>query len=227
MKPNFHHRKSIRLKGYDYSKAGLYYITICTQDRSCLFGDVLDGEMFLNQAGKMIEKWYFKLESKYSDIKCHEMVIMPNHLHCIIENVGPVGTNAEADPRVCLEQNVLGEHIDAEVITVDIEGNHDEVNDEDWAEPDIGQEYIGNNEHVGRDEHVGSSLPRVMQWFKTMSTNEYIQGVKTHGWPRFNGKLWQRSYHERIIHDEHSYNNISQYIRNNPKKWSADKFKLN
>ena len=78
MKPNFHHRKSIRLKGYDYSKAGLYYITICTQDRSCLFGDVLDGEMFLNQAGKMIEKWYFKLESKYSDIKCHEMYELIN-----------------------------------------------------------------------------------------------------------------------------------------------------
>jgi len=95
--PNIHHRKCIRLKGYDYAQAGLYFITICVQDRLCLFGDVLNGEMVLNGAGRMIEKWYRELENKYPDKKCHDRVVMPNHFHCIIENTDIVG----ADLRVC------------------------------------------------------------------------------------------------------------------------------
>ena len=51
-------RKNIRLKGYDYSQAGLYFITVCVQDRLCLFGNVQNGEMVLNDAGRMVERWY-------------------------------------------------------------------------------------------------------------------------------------------------------------------------
>jgi REP element-mobilizing transposase RayT len=77
------------------------------------------------------------------------------------------------------------------------------------------------NEHV-LGEHIGSPLQRVMQWFKTMSTNEYIRNVKTNNWPRFDGKLWQRNYWEHIIRDEKSYSAISEYIINNPLKWNND-----
>jgi len=91
--PHIHHRRSIRLKGYDYSQAGLYFITICTQNRACLFGEIRRGEptcspeIILNDTGMMIKKWYCELENKYPDKQCHEMVIMPNHFHCIIENI--------------------------------------------------------------------------------------------------------------------------------------------
>ncbi|MBW7867896.1 MAG: hypothetical protein H3C31_06175, partial [Brumimicrobium sp.] len=101
--PKIHHRRSIRLKNYDYSQAGLYFITICCQDRVCRFGDVIDGKMILNDAGRMIEKWYYELENKYNDIRCHEMVVMPNHFHCIVENVGFVVVGA--DLRVCPYNN--------------------------------------------------------------------------------------------------------------------------
>ena len=90
--PIIHHRRSIRLKGYDYSQAGLYFITICVKDRQCLFGGIENGEMILNDAGRMITKWYNELENKFPDKKCHEMVVMPNHFHCIIQAV-PVGAN--------------------------------------------------------------------------------------------------------------------------------------
>ena len=94
--PNIHHRRSVRLKGYDYASEGLYFVTICTQNRECLLGDIKNDEMVLNDAGRMVEKWYRKIPSKFPDIVCHEMVIMPNHFHCIWENVGwhgasPVG----------------------------------------------------------------------------------------------------------------------------------------
>ena len=95
--PNKHHRKSIRLKGYDYSQAGLYFITICCQNKVHLFGNVINKQMILNDAGKMIEKWFNELQNKFPDVKCHEMVVMPNHIHFIIENIGSVG----ADLRVC------------------------------------------------------------------------------------------------------------------------------
>ncbi|QLH54998.1 MAG: hypothetical protein CH6_4533 [Candidatus Kapaibacterium sp.] len=93
-----HHRRSIRLKDYDYSQAGAYFVTICTQNRECLFGNIENGKMVLNDAGKMIEKWYFELPNKFPDIHCDQYIIMPNHIHFIIINVG-------ADLRVCPEKN--------------------------------------------------------------------------------------------------------------------------
>ena len=92
--PNIHHRKSIRLKNYDYSQEGLYFITICTENREKLFGEIVDvgaGSscpiMRLNSIGSIIEQIYQELSMKYPNIKCNEFVIMPNHIHFIIEIV--------------------------------------------------------------------------------------------------------------------------------------------
>jgi putative transposase len=90
---NLPERKNLRLKGYDYSNRGLYFITICVQNRECLFGEIIGEalcahpEMILNDAGRMVEKWFQKLEDKYPDKTIYEMVVMPNHLHGIIENL--------------------------------------------------------------------------------------------------------------------------------------------
>ncbi len=80
-KHNYRQRKHLRMKGYDYSNAGLYFITICVQKRLCLFGDVENGEMLLNDTGVMVDKWYFELQNKFPNIWCHESVVMPNHGH--------------------------------------------------------------------------------------------------------------------------------------------------
>lgn len=86
--PNKHHRRSVRLKGYDYSQTGLYYITICVQNRACLFGKIENGNMILNDAGHMIENEWLKLTERFKNIVLHEYVIMPNHFHAILEIVG-------------------------------------------------------------------------------------------------------------------------------------------
>jgi putative transposase len=70
--------------------------------------------------------------------------------------------------------------------------------------------------------HAGAPLPRIMQWFKTMTTNHYIRGAKTGAWPRFSGKLWQRNYFEHIIRSEKSLNAVREYIEANPARWSND-----
>lgn len=82
---------------------------------------------------------------------------------------------------------------------------------------------LGEHDEYHLGEHIGSSIHVVVQWFKTMTTNEYIRGVKTLGWRRFNGKLWQRNYWEHIIRDDRAFENISNYIINNPKNWHSDK----
>ena len=82
--PEIHNRRSIRLKGYDYSQAGAYFMTICTQNRECLFGDIVNGEMRLNEAGKFIVDSWKWLAEQYDHVSLDAFVVMPNHLHGII-----------------------------------------------------------------------------------------------------------------------------------------------
>ncbi len=82
--PNIHHRRSIRLKGYDYSQPGAYFITICTHQRECLFGEILNGQMQLNNFGRIIQLHWSNLQKHHLHIKLDEFVVMPNHLHGII-----------------------------------------------------------------------------------------------------------------------------------------------
>jgi len=82
--PETHHRHSIRLPGYDYSQPGYYFVTSCTHERECLFGDVENNKIVLNEMGTLIEKRWFDLSVHFPRIELDRMVIMPNHLHGII-----------------------------------------------------------------------------------------------------------------------------------------------
>ena len=82
-----HHRRSIRIPGYDYSQEGWYYITICTQDRIPKFGKVINDQIHLNSFGKIVEKEWKKTESMRFNVNLDEYIIMPNHIHGIIQIV--------------------------------------------------------------------------------------------------------------------------------------------
>lgn len=86
--PNIHHRRSIRLKGYDYAQAGLYFITICCQDRICRFGRVENGKMILNEYGIIARDEWLKTPEIRQNIALGAYVIMPNHIHGIIHLSG-------------------------------------------------------------------------------------------------------------------------------------------
>ena len=213
--PKKHRRRTIRLKGYDYRQAGAYFVTICTQNQACLFGDVMDGEMQLNDAGGMVERWWFELNGKFSTVETDEFAVMPNHFHGIVVitdtvvgadlvgadlRVGPVGNGANPAH--------WGTHVGAPLRG---SGGVGVSTMETGARPT----------HQGA--HAGAPLPAVIQWFKTMTTNEYIRGVKTASWPSFNGRLWQRNYYEHVIRDDDSLNRIRQYIIDNPLRWAFDR----
>ena len=88
--------KSIRLKDWDYSSNGYYYITICTKNRECIFGNVVNGKMGLSQIGEIVQKYWCEIPRHFKNTFLDEYMIMPNHMHgiIIIENVmceNPVG----------------------------------------------------------------------------------------------------------------------------------------
>ena len=173
--PDKHRRRSIRLRGYDYAQAGAYFVTIVTEHRVGLFGEIVDGEMLLNDAGRIIEQWWFELNRKFSTVETDEFVVMPNHFHGIVVIAGvAVGADLRVGP---------------------------------------------NSEGA----HAGAPLPTIIQWFKTMTTNEYMRGVKTQGWPPFAGRLWQRNYYEHIVRDENELTRVREYIANNPMQWEMDR----
>ncbi len=102
-------RKSIRLKGYDYSREGFYFITVCIQNHFCLFGKIDNDKMILNDAGKMVEHHWMELAERFSNIELYESVVMPNHFHGIIEIVdvpGVGGQNAGLQSHVGRPQGI-------------------------------------------------------------------------------------------------------------------------
>ena len=162
--PDIHHRRSIRLKGYDYSQTGLYFVTICCQNRAHLFGDIINGKMALNDAGEMIEKLWNEIPNDFTDIYLHEYITMPNHIHGIIEIVS--AQNAEIN-----EIPVGADSISAHSISGPIFNKN-------RAEMDSAP--TGN---TGMKTKPG--LSRIVQSFKRHTTIEYIKMVKQNILPSF------------------------------------------
>lgn len=163
--------------------------------------------MCLNDAGLMIDEIYHDLENKFANIQCGEYVIMPNHFHCVIYICNDIKSNVGVN--LCVDPNRNG----SIQKRADIELSPTKV-------PVGGNLCVAPNYKMG--EHSGTPLHKIIQWFKTMTTNAYINGVKTKNWQPFDKRLWQRNYYEHIIRNEKSYNEIIKYIQLNPLKWELD-----
>ncbi|MCA1554299.1 MAG: hypothetical protein LC737_07975 [Chloroflexi bacterium] len=187
--PFKYHRRSIRLRGYDYSQAGAYFVTICAQNRECLFGEVVDGEMELNDAGAMLVRWWDELPNKFPAVESDAFVVMPNHIH------GIVVIADDGQPRRVAPTEVIA---------------------------DVGATLRGRPIRGRPDAPTRPTLGDIMDWFKTMTTNEYIRGVKQRGWKPFDKRVFQRNYYEHIVRNERELNAIREYIQNNPANWMMD-----
>lgn len=164
-------RRSIRLKEYDYSQSGAYFITICTHSRKCIFGEIADGQITLNDAGKMLSAEWQKLIARFPNIELDEYVIMPNHFHGIVTlNFKIVGatlvvaqetTNDRAGTRPAPTRGTtIGDIVGAfKSITTDQYINS--INTKDWK-PLNGKLWQRNYyEHVIRNE---SKLNEIRQY---------------------------------------------------------------
>lgn len=160
-------------------------------------------EIRLNDAGHMVEQWWLELTHRFARIEIDVHIVMPDHFHGIILIVG-------ADRRVCPGNDNASETS----ARAGVGGTHAGVGGTHAGVPvRDGDRFRKNGE---TDKQAGVSIPKVVQWFKTMTTNAYIKGVKKNGWMAFEGKLWQRNYYEHIIRNESDLNNIREYIIANP-----------
>ena len=219
--PNIHHRRSIRLKGYNYSQAGLYFITLCCQDRACLFGEIENGKMKLNIYGQIAWQEWQATEIIRNNTALHEFIVMPNHIHGIIE----------------ILFHHKGEEIDQAIDSKDkihkkSAGNEGELPFAPAAATAM-EKFKSPSQTIGaiirgykiatikkiKDTILNSGSTGEFQFAPTeiAPTEEIIQ---------LDFKIWQRNYYEHIIRDEKSYHAISEYIINNPAKWARGKFNM-
>ena len=223
--PNIHHRRSIRLKGYDYSQAGLYFITLCIQNRENLFGEIKNGKMILNIFGKIAKEEWEKTAEIRKNCSLGEFIIMPNHFHAIISIDYQIRNN-----------NKIGEFKSpSQTIGAIIRGF------KGASTKRIKEFFINNledNKEDNREDNRdnNNSSTGVLQYAPTAPTaptapsptptptapsKKLIRFIKHR---IINKKsIWQRDYWEHIIRNKKAYINISKYIKNNPRKWENDK----
>ena len=187
-------RKPTRLKDYDYSKGGGYFVTICTKNRMNRFGDIVNGEMVLNSSGKIASSMIAGITKVFNNILIDRFIVMPNHVHCIIniiENL-PVG-NASERRIVQPTQSSIARLTTNEIISSEMRSVDDTPND-----------------------RTKMLLSKVVQLYKS-SVTKRVKKIEKSVY-----SLWQSSFHDRIIRNEREYGNIQLYIANNPLQWDLD-----
>ncbi len=201
--PAIHKRRSIRLKGYDYAKAGLYFITLNCKDRHQFFGEVINGEMYLNPIGVIAYQEWLNTENVRENCTVHDFIIMPDHIHGIIEirykihtpsnRLEDVGTFQS--PSMAVGSIVRGIKISTIKKIKEFY--------QSWDLSEVGEMEMS---HYCRGE---------LQFTPTVMTHELFEKIKD-----LNFKIWQRDYYEKVIRNPRAYRNISRYILQNPMKWS-------
>ena len=222
-KPQAHHH-SLRLKGYDYSGEGLYFITICTKNRKPFFGKISNGEMILNEIGKTAELFLKKFSKHFSHAIVSEQVVMPNHVHLILvlndNRKIAKGMDLKGDGTMNGKNMNQDEGITHAVGTCHGMSLHS--TDDDAA--------VGTRHGVSPPHGVSQTanqFGKPVSGSVSVIINQYKSTVKR--WCNKNGHeffQWHSRFHDHIIRNEDSFQNIVNYIVNNPKQWEDDKFFL-
>ena len=200
--PDRQHRRSLRLKGYDYTQAGVYFVTVVVQGRLPLFGIVVDGQMRLNAAGEMVQRIWGEMPNRFPSIAMNTFIAMPNHIHGIIMVGAPlVGALPPNDAK-----NITTETRETTIPEDAILGN-----------------ITVENRAPTRGAPTRVGLGNVVGAFKSLTTLEYARGVRDMNWPPFHGRLWQRNFYEHIVRTDESMEKIRQYILDNPAQWAFDR----
>lgn len=222
---------SARLPNWDYGWAAAYFITICTKDRECFFGEIVNGEMNLSKVGVIADVLWYEIKNHAKNIELGEFVVMPNHIHGIIVLNENDGTNG-ADPDVTVEtthSNVETTH--ALSLPSEPLKQSPQLEQPQPSDPSEQSEPLKQPEHPEQPEITEPSKTIAQQRFQNQGKNTissivggYKSAITKHANRLKLDFAWQSRFHDHIIRDEQSFQTISNYILNNPKNWSDDKF---
>jgi putative transposase len=209
--------------------------------RECLFGEIINGEMQLNPMGEIAQAEWIKTEQMRPNIQLHESIIMPNHIHGIIQIIhpNPVGARATRPlPHASIsttqpianiqstDRNAIAHHTRAEMIStdtgvaeinaiVDVDANMNAIVDMDAI---VDMNAIADHVGIGRVQRA-PTVGDVVRGYKSSVTKRINELRNTPGLP-----VWQRDYHEHIIRNETAYLNIAEYIQDNSTRWQQDTY---
>ena len=196
-------RRSLRLQAYDYAQVGAYFVTISVHERLCLFGEVRDDQMRPSQAGRMAWRIWRQLPQRFPTIQTDAFIVMPNHVHGIIllnenpQSDSDTGPEADQGADIPVGAPLVGAQ------RQDAPGTRRVPR----ATPTAGRITLGD----------------VIGAYKSLTTVEYTQGVKTRNWQPFHGRLWQRNYYEHVVRNDESLTRFRRYILGNPTQWAIDR----
>lgn len=219
---------SNRLKGYDYSSKGVYFINICTKNMQHYFGEVKNSKMHLNKYGKIVESIWKEVPNRFPNVNLDEYIFMPNHMHGIIsiiekDAIYDPENEKDNDCRDAIHRVSKSKEDGIEngrgAIHRTSENNQNAINRvENIDAKDISNAInrvcterdggiTGENNPMGK-----KSVGEIVRWFKGRSSYEIN---KTN--PNF--FAWHNNYYEHIIRNQYAFENIRTYIASNPIKW--------
>ncbi|NGP76524.1 hypothetical protein G3570_07760 [Balneolaceae bacterium YR4-1] len=192
---NKYRTDSIRLKGYDYSSEGIYFITICTKNRTHYFGSVIESKMKLSAAGQIVANEWLRTQTKRDRAVLGEWIVMPNHFHALIGLKPKPDTDASHASKAGLnrfEQSTY--RCDLSVRKKAFPWNY-------------------KNSFGPQRDNIAS----IIRGFKGACTRQIRNAVD----PDFS---WHTGYYDHIVRNQESLDRIEKYIIENPLKWNKDRF---
>ena len=193
-KSNLPRRRAMRLRNYDYSQPGAYFVTTCVRHRKCLFGTITDGKMQLNEIGQIIVECWNRIPQHFPSVELGESVIMPNHIHGIIA------------------WGIAGTRIPRPLVGARSPRPPENINNRRGEVPSP----VDTNP-IRRGEVSSPALGKVIAYFKYQSTKHINQHHNTPG-----KRIWQRNYYDHVIRNDTDLQRLRQYVQDNPMKWTLD-----
>ncbi|WP_262966364.1 transposase [Methylobacter psychrophilus] len=202
---------SARLKNWDYGSNAPYFVTICTDNKICFFGNIKEGKMYLSDLGQLANKYWLEMEQKFPFVVLDHFIVMPNHVHGIINIDNPLSDSRDAIYRVSNSADNPDDVDNPDPIyrVSNSADNPDAINRVSTVR-NIGG-VTGNNNPM-----LHENLSRFINWYKGRCSFE-MRKINT----KFS---WQPRFHEHVIRNEEDYLKIAEYIQNNPRKWQEDKY---
>lgn len=202
---------STRLQNWDYGSNAMYFVTICTQGRECYFGNVVDKEMIFSDIGTIAHECWQEIPTHFPYILLGEYKIMPNHVHGIIVIDKPANDEMIGDDG----RDGGGRDTDGG------RDGRDAINRVSTAKTTPQPLSSDDHSHSGgfagnKNPMLNDNLSRIIRWYKGRVS---FESRNIHA-----DFAWQPRFHDHIIRNGESFQRISDYIRNNPSKWTDDKF---
>ncbi|MCF8302522.1 MAG: hypothetical protein K9I94_04530 [Bacteroidales bacterium] len=190
---------SARLKNWDYGWNAAYFVTICTANRECYFGDIKNDEIVWSETGKLANQFLMEIPQRYEYADLDEFVVMPNHVHAIVI-IKKTGNG---------RRNVIDDH-DGGTDDRDAGDGRDAINRVSTGpNPKKPGGITGNKNPMLHD-----NISRIFNWYKGRVTFESR---------KINADFaWQSRFYDHIIRNDMEYQRIKNYIINNPRNWNDD-----